>query len=373
MHFSPFALARPLFLAITGLTALAVAVGRATPDVSETRRFEPVRYHGINWFHFQKPSGSPLFLDANTGEVSHSALPETDRLEYLSCSPWRDADGQRQVVGLWDDATSLKEGGIGRGLGLARYTYPEGRVCDRIPLERVPVCAPCWYPGTASRLLFAAPDGILYRFSFEEGRKDKDPLRDDFRHPRPLKWRIDRPANGRFLIRDPFWSIDPALKGRLLVSMIFMEGAGVPPVNDEGTRLWWLELNPQRTEIIGAGRLPVTGPENRERWPVLARSPQGRLTLAYLVRQDGSVGWMLRLAELESTDDPMNPFRLRPIPLTQTEPGADGPPVFSTDGRWVNIIAKREGGPTWIEQFALDGDRSVSGQRPILSASVHTD
>jgi hypothetical protein len=122
---------------MTGLTALAVALGRGAPEAPEIRRMEPVRYHAINWYLFRDDDPTPRFLDAETGQLARVAFPESDRLAYVSCSPWRDARGQDQVVALWDYASgagcAARQPGAGTGtLYVSRAMGPRPHLHRRL-------------------------------------------------------------------------------------------------------------------------------------------------------------------------------------------------------------------------------------------------
>ena len=43
----------------------------------------------------------PRFIDIRTGMVDRLVLPEGDRLDNVACSPWRDEEGNYQIVGRW--------------------------------------------------------------------------------------------------------------------------------------------------------------------------------------------------------------------------------------------------------------------------------
>ena len=57
-------------------------------------------------------------------------------------------------------------------LGLARCTYPERRILDRVLLDPLPLSKVCWYPDRSDTIIYAAADGRLYRYAFSGGAED---------------------------------------------------------------------------------------------------------------------------------------------------------------------------------------------------------
>src|SRR5262249_16113020 len=108
-------------------------------------------------------------LDTETGAVGVLKIPGSGTFDMLSVSPWRDAAGQRHMVGRWRDATEAGHLGLTMTGGVARCTFPEGRVLDRVAIEPVLVTPPCWFPDRSDRILFAAGDGRLYLLDFRDG------------------------------------------------------------------------------------------------------------------------------------------------------------------------------------------------------------
>src|SRR4051794_27749636 len=190
----PLALTRPVVWVLTGLTALAIFLGRGAREGREDRRPSPVRQHAINWYLFRKADRTPRFLDAETGRLSPVSFPGSGSLEYASCSPWRDDRGQSQLVGLWTEASG--SGDHDGGIAMARFTFPGRELLDRVPLDVIPAGVPCWYPGTSPVVLFGATDGQLYRLAFAEtpgGRADGEREGDQGR-PHRLAWRCTPPG-----------------------------------------------------------------------------------------------------------------------------------------------------------------------------------
>lgn len=359
MRFSPFALVRLALFGFTGLTALAVALGRMATEKPEACSVMPVRYHAINWYLFQTDDPSPRFLDAETGRIVDIPLGKSGYHKYLSCSPWQDSRGQAQVVGLPGtiESRTPENEGMGQEIVLTRYTFPEGRVLDQVPLESIiPTGAPCWAPEASPRILFGAADGRLYRLSFPGRRAASADDTDDLLHPMPLAWDMTPPGSGKIWLSDPSWPAEPRLAGKIVVSLTFSGETG-PSAEPSGPQLWWLQLSPDRRAIEQAGRLTRPGPETSERWPVISSSGDGAMRLAYLARRRGEPGWRLRTAAV--TIDPATgaPHADQPEPTTQQGEGLPVPPAFSADGRWVQITTKRDRAPVLVERFAVAGSQ----------------
>jgi hypothetical protein len=318
--------------------AVAVALARFQPTPAHFRLATPPHYGVINGFVLHPAPGDLKFLDAETGRFCPVRLPEGDRLDYGSCSPWEDEDGEYQVVGRW----SHREPGTGREFGLARYSLPSGRVLDYVPLNVMPAGHPCWFPGTAARVIFAGADGRLYHVRFEGSgsRAGGGDLTGEEPRVEPVDWRCPAPGS-RLLIRDPVWPTDPRLGGRLIVSLSYRL-----PGDDQqlsAGRLWWLKLSADGKAVVEAG--PMTEPvrdsawnHGEERFPNLAVTPDGRLTLAYLWHAGPEYRWDLRLAPI-GLDPKTGAPRLRAGDARTVTTGHLGEvPPFSADGRHVFAI-----------------------------------
>src|SRR3954447_2080437 len=311
---------RPLFWGAVALSVVAVGLGRHVPRESPSRLPAIPRYHEINAQLFANEQYAPRFLARETGVVIRAELPDEDILDYGSCSPWSDEGGQHHVVGRWKNQTCQGTHGLPSEFGLARYTFPEGRVIERIPLEVMPAGPPCWAPGLEPRILFVAGDGQIYRFSFDE-QADLSPLggeRSDRPRPQPLAWHAPTPGIGPVYFKDRAWPTSPELGGRL-VSSLFYQVRLHGIAKFVGPQLWWLRLNGEGTAIESAGRLnipraddPVSDLDLEERFPTFASASEGGSTIAYLTRERNHRLWELRVGPVA------------------TDPG-DGPPTTRRD------------------------------------------
>jgi hypothetical protein len=369
MRLSPLAFVRPAAFLMAGLTAVAVALGRGAPEAAAVHHRQPVRYHAINWYLFQQNDPTPRLLDAETGRLERVVFPDSGCLEYASCSPWRDDRGQVQFVGRWNEASGRSPGklglrqDLGLGLGLARYTYPGRQMLDRVTLDVVSGSVPCWSPGLSPVIVFAATDGRLYRYAFDEKREGRYDAGGDANRPLPLAWRCAPPGNGRVWIGDPIWPTDPRLGGKLVVALRTGD-SGDPERAFSRSGLWWLRLNRDCTEIEDAGRLTDPAPDVEEHWPALASTAGGGPTLAFLIRREGQPGWRLRLAPVAIDRESGAPRADRPIVALPDEAYLPTPPIFSPDGRWVHIFSGTEHSPARLNRLSVGAILAATAPRP---------
>src|SRR5262249_19605818 len=129
-------------------------------------------------------------------------------------------------------------------MGLARCTYPEGRVLERVTLDPPPRRTVRWYPDRDDTILYIAGDGRLYRYTFT----GENGTRGHAARPQPIRWEADTPAAAQVRCQDLCRSSDPALGGRLLASLGSRSHHGEPD-------LWWLELSPDGGAIVAAGSM----------------------------------------------------------------------------------------------------------------------
>lgn len=212
MWIPPMGLARPLFLVVVGVTAVAVLLGRSRPSVPDVRRPATPRYRPGPDILLREPipqSGLHLF-DAERGMRMWTRLDGADRMLLAAGSPWQDGLGRTHVAGLWKEF----DGPYIRRMGLARCALPGGAVLDRIELEILPASARCWPPGLGTWVVYPGMDGVLYRLAFEDGAPG----------PRALSWRCVPPWNGRVAIVDASWPSDPRLASTIVVRICKTRG-----------------------------------------------------------------------------------------------------------------------------------------------------
>ncbi len=345
MSFSFSSLIRLLVLLALSTTLLAVGLSRLDPPRPERRTRRTVSHMNINEYFLDVTDRSPRWLDVETGKVVASSLEDGGVLESATCSPWVDEKGHRHVVGRWSSRTKDGPMSMSNDFGLARYTFPGGKMVDQVSTEIVPVGPPCWFPGTGARILFAAGDGMLYHYSFEPEpslTSVKSEVRPDAK-PMPLTWRCDKPGEGAVYISDVSWPEDPRMGGCVVVSlrdqMISSEGSR----RFSRTQLWWLRLNFAGTEIVECGRLLIPGDQDQsdgfdERSPAVGSLSDGRLVLAYLQQSGARTTWELRVTPIDFEGERRVPVAHASENFLLAERCQPAQPSFSADGRWINAI-----------------------------------
>jgi len=244
----------PRLLAVLRLAAelilVAALLGRSAPEpVIEPAPRQPAheRYSSVDGEYVGDFPGHPaVLLDTETGALAPYPVAGMGYVGRLGCSPWRDAAGRYHFVGVRRESA-------GGGHVLARFTFPAGRVLDQVKIEVLPSRRPCWFPDRSDRILFAGTDRRLYLLHFPEvrGSRSSAPAA-----PRAVRWQIEPPGAGAVWLRDPCWPSAPALGGRLIVSLSYIEDA---PRREWKSHLWWLQLSPDGDAIVGAER--AIGPD----------------------------------------------------------------------------------------------------------------
>lgn len=359
------------FLAL-GACAVAVVVGRLAPRPTEYRIRQDSGRAAISGFLFPRFERVPRFLDTETGRLTQAAFAATERIECAAFSPWRDDRGRTQVVGRWIDIEGM--GDRSAGFGLARYTFPDGRLLDRVTLDIVPTSAPCFYPDSPAKVLFTAADGDLYRLRFDDGREPGEAEDPEDSRLRKLTWDIKPPGDRMVILNDPTWPDDPRLKGRILVSLSHRPLAVSETLSQNFTipELWWLQIDAKAEAIVAAGRLiePATTPGAPERgpWeqrmPSLAVAPDGGATLAYMTHRKGMPGWQMKVARCAIDPETGTPRVDERDGRVLDDSFLPITPSFSRDGRWLyGFVADRsmDDARRISVAEALDGARIAPG------------
>lgn len=343
----------PLLWVVAGIGIIAVLLGRSAPEPMPDRLprlpAHP-RYLGIKGSWFSDHPDTPRLLDTETGAVSLYTAGGTQGLDELSCSPWQDGEGRYHLAGRWRDFMGDRSRGLPDGSGLARCTFPEGLVLDRVGLDVSVWGRPCWAPDVSDRVLFTGGDGQLYLYDSPEVRTS-DPA-----PPQVLRWQTDALGTGVSWQRDPCWSSLPALGGRLLVSQLPRSSQSGPT---PGFQLWWLELSADGGSIVGAEQVIVpeglgpTSPRDEERLPNVGLSRDGTPLLAYLARDRGQANWELWLMPIAPAQTGRGPRVLTAAGRKLAEGCAPVLPAFSADGQWI-YAGRSVGGNLRLERLAID-------------------
>ena len=347
-------------IAIMGVLACVGAIGlsRMVPPVTHFRIKAPAIYSPLNNGTMAAAGAKLNFLDISNGDLCSVKLPDGNALDYASSSHWVDERGEYQVAGRWTKYGRSGECWVVEDVGIARMAMPSGRLINQSSVDPVPASRPCWYPGTASRVLYAVGNGGLYQVDFNAGgsghEDDLEFAVDDYANPttagvaRPIPWTCELPGS-QLMIMDPFWSNDPRLGGRLIASVSYWNGN--PAKSLVPSRLWWLKLNAEGTEIVAAEPLEKEGaPEGsgaragQARYPAIATKASGELTLAYLWQDLESRGtWELRLESLGFDSKTREPRVNAGLPKRIASEHLPVVPQFSLDGGSIYGILRGEG------------------------------
>jgi hypothetical protein len=289
--------------AIVGSAVLALVLGKMLPDEPEPqpeRRFcQLSRYVPVNIRRVPITSSDVQIFDIETGCTCSLALAQGERLELTSVSPWRDEQGEVQLVGRWSRLTGGWQAKL-TSVGLGRFAFPSGRPLDRVEIDILPTSPPCWYPGTGAKVLFAAGDGRLYSFSFDGLASTKSAKSRLYCEPIPISWCTKPPGEGPVFLCNPFWPTDQRLRGKLLVSLRLQQRVE-GQLRYSSPRLWWLELDAEGAAIVAAGPLidrDEDGDGTSRQFPLAAAAPDGTLLLAHLWKPRMFSRWSLAVAPI---------------------------------------------------------------------------
>jgi hypothetical protein len=355
-------LAAPL---VVGACIAAVVMGRgARVPGPVPEPFPGVAVHAVPRFRaydgcwFPPDVHSPRVLDTETGVVMSLPLSVAERFELLSCSPWHDGAGRFHLVGRWLHRRDADPNALPSALGLARCRFPGGELLDQIPLDPVPTGNPCWYPDGSGRVLFAE-GGRLFQAAFrsKEAASRASPVEPP--QPWPLPWRFTIAGGGIDFLQDLHWPSDGSLSLRcpLLASVCCRQEGTLP--DERWKQLWWLDLGPDGTGIVAAGRLiapdrtEALARRADERHPVVGTTQDGTTMLAYLARQQGGATWELWLTPIARSA--LATGRLAPIPAGRKLAGGYEPipPAFSGDGRWIYVVRHCPGSGGRLERVPV--------------------
>ncbi len=244
--------------------------------------------------------GRNELVDRVTGKSTPLRLPSEDLWTNLSLFPWRDANGDEEVVGRWVSR------GDGAFCGMGSFRLSDGAVLSRVPMEILPIGRPCWIPGQRRSILFSAGDGRLHRCQLPLGDLGRGMLgssseNSDQEGAIPLAWKVKPPGSGRIWLADPVWSSDSRLRNWVIVALS-QQSDHSRHARFRPARLWWLELSEQADTILAAGRLtaPAIGEVDddhfEERYPNVAIGPGRDVHLVYLTRDVDEPSSRLRSA-----------------------------------------------------------------------------
>jgi hypothetical protein len=328
------------FTVLIGLALMIVAVGlgRMTP-AREARELSGPPIAFISSYLLRTSISQLNLLDAEQGHLRALTLGHGDGLDCFSASPWTDAWGERHLAGRWSNTEGQAESTLFHGFGIARVAYPSGRLIDHVEADVQPCSPPCWFPGTAARILFPAADGLLYSYSFEDDPTGKSPP--DRKQPRPLRWDLQSPTNRPpGIVQDIAWA-SPLGTSRLLVATILPSDRSSDGSPQSRVELWWFRLSTDGSSVTTGGPLLVPGsaatPNCKSfRKPAVTTTAEGDRLLACLIEGEES---NLALALIPLPTDPASEgLGIEPAAIRILADGcAPVAPAFSADGRWISF------------------------------------
>lgn len=303
----------------------------------------------INGYFLPTREGRGRLIDASTGTISTLPIPLDEKLDHASLSPWRDDRGQSQMVGRW--ASVGESPTTPEGRGLARYSFPDGALLDRIQTDILPVGPPCWFPGTTLRVIFPAGDGQLYVTSFGD-ESTQDGTTDQ---PRLLQWNVDSLEGQNFSVNELAWPREPEFHGKLIAMIALPD-----PINRTRflrPRPWWIELNASATAVVDAVPFVMDDGlfENCNlRCPAVIATGPGELSLLLISRSENAKAWRAWAIPLngEESDGSMCDLKTSEARLL-VEGCVPSIPAISEDHRWLACLADRAQGPPQILRVPL--------------------
>ncbi|MHC5536834.1 hypothetical protein ACYOEI_01010 [Singulisphaera rosea] len=332
------------------VTILAVLLSRINPPAPSARASATAPLIlGPETIPDLTPPKTVVF-DPETGKMDPLASRVGMDLSHASGSPWRDERGRTQIVGV---LSGLLQGGATEPT-LVRASLPDGSLLDQLAMEILPAGRPCWFPDRSARILYVDSRSNLARLEFEGRPNRRSELR-----PTPVRWGDDVLGSDGLFRGDLFWPSDPRLKGRILASLSPRSTFG-GVAHLERDQIWWLELNPEYTKIVAAGRLTRPNvPDDgltTERCPTIGTDRSGRLLLAYLDRRSSEPRsqWTLKVAPIELEADSGVPSVVTAESRTICKQCVATPPSFSLDNRWLRYLTwPKAPGPWQVQRFAL--------------------
>lgn len=320
---------------VTALTAVllvigAIGLGRLVPEPS-LRSIGHSYLVGLGYTNHGTDC-DPVVLDARSGELHVLPMPDGERIDLVRGSPWADRAGRIQLVGRWQ-----RTHGDGIHFGLARMSYPDGAIRDRVGLEVFPVSPPCWGGDLSARVLFVAGNGELYRYDFERHEREGGPPGEALA---AVRWRTGPPGDSQPLFYDVCRPDELAGRGLLVASLAVRRiDAERGKQRYEAPSLWWLRLDPEDREIVACGQLVPPDPDEPVRHdPSLGRGPDGTLWLTFMGQRLSERDFTLRLARVRLDLGTSAPSLTAGPPVAVITGCMPAPAVFDGDGHLTCIV-----------------------------------
>ncbi len=342
-----------LLLGCSFLLALAVSFLHASTPGEQP--LSPTKLEAITsgtWPGHAANRESCYLIDRQSTQCDVMELPSGNRFGQMSISPWRDADGETEAVCQSFRASML---GLDQSFsGLARVRVPQGEVIEEFKLDLLPSGRVCWVPARPGRIVFAAGDGRLYRHDFPGWEAGLAPTGEDdaasaeATKPTLVDWKVTHAGEAPF-VTDPFWSRHPLLRRLLIVTVIPQVKSANRPAT-EATELFWLVMRDDGATVEAAAKLEIPASDATgdrammRRFPTVERGQDGVFRLAYLARPLGQRKIRLEVVTIEI--DPATALPRVPqgqMPRIVDQDAAPVPPVFSSDGMSIYLVAWNSG------------------------------
>jgi hypothetical protein len=347
-----------------GLCTIAVLLGRtapgsATDGLPGRTPAEPLV--ALNYCDDSRGGANSSILDPETGRIQACTLAGAQTHCLLGFSPWRDGDGQCQLLALKKPGAGFSDEKGNRtdeSFRLIRYSFPACKELGEVALDFLPRGPACWFPDRSDRILLVGGDHRLHAC-------DLGATRDPETGPkhRPLRWETPEPGVGPTLFQDLCWSGAAELRGRLLVSACIGDNAAGPYGVSE---LWSLMLDLDRLSIAAADPVMVPGAGGagqggeEERMPCVGVSSEGRTFLAYLGRSAGDRWWNLWVAPIAFDGPSRAPRVVRSARRRLAENCVCLALAFSGNGRTIHVSLHdgRHPNATWgrMHCFSVPAD-----------------
>ncbi|WP_435018881.1 hypothetical protein TA3x_000870 [Tundrisphaera sp. TA3] len=368
MTFSFSSLIRLTALLSIAATMFAVSLSRVDRQTSDTRTRSAPGVIQLNGYYLKNISRDSQWFDVDSGRIKTMTMASGDLVETSSRAPWVDRRGQSQIVGRFSVRSSPGPLSTSLDFGLARYSYPDGRLLDRVSTDVMPIAPPAWYPGTRARVLYVAGNGHLYEFDFEGDR-----MRSEI-EPKPhrITWGCRPPGEGEPFLTEVRWSDDPRMASFPLVTLrrrlIDAEG------RQEFTRtqIWWLKLDPAGSTVLAAGPL-IDGDagDQDEHSPAITTLPDGRLAASFLIHEAETSAWRARVGVIREASAGVPPSLAAKAVRTLDGELQPTTTAFSSDGRYLSVMLGSDAEharpvrlPTGLGLVPETGPISIAGRTP---------
>jgi hypothetical protein len=296
MRFSLYSLVRLTAIVVLAATSMGVAVRRLTENPLAGLVVDHAQPWTVAQHVIDPERGRNLILETGSDRpVSIDFGPDTS-IDLLSVSPFVDAQGMRQIVGRRQVVRGDGAAMTPMQIEMTRLRFPDGAVLDAREADWIPNCMPAWDVRLERGLktVFATGGGFLVRMDWTDDQGLSASHRGE-----KIEWAVRPPLGEQTSIGEPVWMTDPRFPDRLIVTFWGQDERS----GDYRVGLAWIELNVDRTAIVGSGELTSVN-LGRNRNAVSVRSPSlqtdsdGVTHLLWMKRVEGSNPWTLLKSNL---------------------------------------------------------------------------